>query len=422
MRIAFVSQPFDVVPPDHANSVGLVTHHLAAALAQTDEVTVYASLDCPGNRGSWAGIPGVTYRLMPPSRRDQLVARAWSRTAPVVGALRGGMRPPYSTSGLAGRAYTDAVAADLARHPVDVVHVQHATQLVPAVRRAAPDALVALHAQGPWFPQTPASVLERRLDGADLLLACSDFVRDEARRMLPRLADRCRTVHDGVDVAGIDDVARRTSPVDGPPFVLTLGAVSPHKGVHDALAAFIEVARHRPDLHLRIVGPPGAYPIEEICPLDDHDMVRALRPLHGPGYARRLEAMVPADLAGRVHFTDRLPRDGVVRHLLDAEVMLFPSIWDEGFGLPAIEALAAGTPVVATRSGAVPELVIDGENGVLVDKSDVTAMVRALDLLLDDPDARRRFGAAGRARAQERFDWPVVADHLRRVYSLAQAR
>ncbi|MFG1925373.1 glycosyltransferase family 4 protein [Cryptosporangium sp. NPDC048952] len=92
--------------------------------------------------------------------------------------------------------------------------------------------------------------------------------------------------------------------------------------------------------------------------------------------------------------------------LASAEVMCVPSLY-EGFSLPTVEALSCGTPVVASRAGALPEVV--GDAGVLVQPGDAGALVTAIDALLRSPAERERLSAAGRARAEERFSWISVA-------------
>ena len=90
----------------------------------------------------------------------------------------------------------------------------------------------------------------------------------------------------------------------------------------------------------------------------------------------------------------------------------FPPIWNEGFGIPPVEAMAAGIPVVATRSGAITETVKDQETGFLVEKNDPEALAKAILTLLQDDARAERMGRAGRQRAMERFTWDRVADRM----------
>jgi glycosyltransferase involved in cell wall biosynthesis len=93
----------------------------------------------------------------------------------------------------------------------------------------------------------------------------------------------------------------------------------------------------------------------------------------------------------------------------EADVCVVPSIWEEPFGLVAVEAMASGRPVCASRAGGLPDIVVDGETGFLFDREDSEALARCLARLLDSPDLRRRMGEQGRARAETEFDWRRIA-------------
>jgi glycosyltransferase involved in cell wall biosynthesis len=418
MRIAVVSQVVDGIAPDGLNSVGLVGHYLARDLARDHQVTVYGSAGVAANGGEWPATAddGIVYRVMPPRLTDTVVARAWPYVTRMAGQIRGGLRPPVSTATWSGLGYARRVAADIAAQHFDVIHVHHATQYLPALRAAAPRAIIVLHAHAEWFPQTPRAVLQRRLAHADAVVGCSDYVTARLVDYLPSLAGRCFTVYNGVSTAEFHP-GGRTVPRPGPaPFVLYVGGVSPHKGLHDLISAFVPVARQMPELELRIVGSEGNYPIEEILDLTDRTAVTRLLPFYAGRYLDRLRSMVPSDVAGRVTFTGRLSPEDLVDHYLSAAVFAFPSVWPEGFGLPPVEAMAAGVPVVATRAGAITETVVDGVTGYLVGQGDVAALTDRLGALLADEGRRRSFGEAGRARAVTTFDWSVVAGDLRRVY------
>ena len=105
-----------------------------------------------------------------------------------------------------------------------------------------------------------------------------------------------------------------------------------------------------------------------------------------------------------------------------AEVACIPSLY-EGFSLPAVEAMASGTPVVASRAGALPEVLgPDGECADLVTPGDVDGLTRALGRLLDSPERRHWMGTAGRRRALDVFSWESVAAQTVRVYRQAITR
>ena len=123
-----------------------------------------------------------------------------------------------------------------------------------------------------------------------------------------------------------------------------------------------------------------------------------------------------------VHITSGLPDQELATLFASAEVACIPSLY-EGFSLPAVEAMASGTPVVASRVGALPEVLgTDGACAELVKPGDVGELASALGDLLDDPNKRRRLGDAGRHRALDVFSWESVAAQTVRVYERAIAR
>lgn len=117
-----------------------------------------------------------------------------------------------------------------------------------------------------------------------------------------------------------------------------------------------------------------------------------------------------------------LPDTEVADLLASAEIACIPSLY-EGFSLPAVEAMASGTPIVASRAGALPEVLgADGACADLVPPGDVAQLSAALGALLESPQRRDRMGAAGRRRALEVYSWESVAAQTIRVYQQAIER
>jgi len=139
----------------------------------------------------------------------------------------------------------------------------------------------------------------------------------------------------------------------------------------------------------------------------------------GGASERLIEQLAIGDVVRTVSGID----DGELAALLaSAEVAAVPSLY-EGFSLPAVEAMACGTPLVASRAGAIPEVVgADGECALLVAPGDSEALAAALATLFDDPKRRALMGAAGRARVLQRFSWSAVAARTAECYSAAIAR
>jgi glycosyltransferase involved in cell wall biosynthesis len=120
-----------------------------------------------------------------------------------------------------------------------------------------------------------------------------------------------------------------------------------------------------------------------------------------------------------VNIIDEIDTAELVKQYRLATIVVIPSIY-EGFGLPAAEAMACGTPVVATSAGALPEVV--GDAGILVPPADTKALVSAISALIMSPDMRHRLGEMGRRRILDTFNWRNTAERTLEVYAEAVDR
>jgi glycosyltransferase involved in cell wall biosynthesis len=117
-----------------------------------------------------------------------------------------------------------------------------------------------------------------------------------------------------------------------------------------------------------------------------------------------------------VSFTGKIEKDELVRRYCAAEFAVVPSVY-EGFGFPAAEAMACKLPVIATRAGALPEVVgEDGEAGILVPLGEPARLADAIKRLLGDEALRRKMGEAGRKRMENNFSWNLAARKTVDVY------
>lgn len=275
---------------------------------------------------------------------------------------------------------------------VDVVHGTNF--VVPPTRRAG--AVVTVHdLTVVHFPELcqPATLayprlIRRALRRGAYVHTVSEFVADEVRHHFGVPAERVRAVPNGLAVAepGDPEVGRRLA--GGERFVLALGTVEPRKDLPSLVAAFDRLAGDDPDVRLVIAGPDG-WGAESLA-----DAIRSAR---------------HHDRVTRVGWVSAGQRAGL---LAAAAVLAFPSRY-EGFGLPPLEAMAAGVPVVATAAGAVPEVV--GEAAVLVPPGDVDALAGALAQVLGDESWAERLRRRGHERVAA-FSWDTTVEGLVALY------
>lgn len=222
------------------------------------------------------------------------------------------------------------------------------------------------------------TLVPRSVVRADRVLAVSEWTKRD-------LVERYGIAEEKIVVTpnGVDEIFRpQGAAPDRPPYALFVGAIQPRK---DPLTALEALALSGDDLELVVVGPEkrGA------------DEVQAA--------VRRLE------LESRVEFAGHVELEELAALYRGAACLVFPSRY-EGFGLPMLEAMASGTPVVAAKTGAVPEIA--GDAAVLVEPADPAALARGIEQALAD---RERLVAAGLERAR-RFSWADTARRTLGVY------
>jgi len=139
----------------------------------------------------------------------------------------------------------------------------------------------------------------------------------------------------------------------------------------------------------------------------DAELVVVGRPKAKSAIPRTIDRL---GLHDAVHFVGGVDEQRIVELYAEAQVAVVPSLY-EGFSLPAVEAMACGVPLVATRGGALPEVVgLDGRTGLLVDPGDPSALAAAIGRVLDDEALAARVGARGRERVLERYTWRATAE------------
>ncbi|HVC25650.1 MAG TPA: glycogen synthase [Acidimicrobiales bacterium] len=254
------------------------------------------------------------------------------------------------------------------------------------------------------------------IEGADRVIAVSHAMARDVLACYPTVdPDRVEVVHNGVDAAlwhrdpAVDALHRHGVDPDRP-YVAFVGRVTRQKGITHLLEAAPSI-----DPRAQLVVCAGAADSAAI--------------------AAEVESLLPAArgrAGGLVWIDAMLPRPEVAQLLSHATCFVCPSIY-EPFGLVNVEAMACGAAVVASAVGGIPEVVLDGETGLLVpvelrDDDErlpvrpdgfAAAIAAAVNSLVDDPARARSMGAAGRQRVEETFSWAAIAARTVETYRRA---
>jgi glycosyltransferase involved in cell wall biosynthesis len=230
-----------------------------------------------------------------------------------------------------------------------------------------------------WLKRFGGIAIPAALRTADHVICGSQATSDRASVWVP--SERRTTIHHGIDTRWLLTPA---SPAGGSPYVAAFGFAKPHKNIRCLVRAFAKVREQRPDLRLVLVGGDG-------------------------GAADELRA---AGLAEHVTITGPLQDDEVRAVMSGARLFVVPSLI-EGFGLPALEAMAVGTPLVIADTPALREVA--GDAALRFNPTDPDQLAEVITGALRDDTMRVDLAARGRARAAH-FQWPAAAAKTLAVY------
>ncbi len=374
LRVALLTREY---PPEVYGGAGVHVTYLARELAPLVDLTVH----CQGA-----------------DRPDAVAHQPWDLLADANQALRVvstdlSMAAATSSAQLVhSHTWYANLAGHLAAMLYDIPHVMTMHSL-EALRPWKAEQLGGGYAVSTWCERTAAS-------SAAAVVAVSDGMRADILSAYPEIpAERVRVIRNGIDTNEYRPdpqtwVLARYGIDPGRPYVIFVGRITRQKGVPVLLRAASGLI---PDAQLVLLAGAADTP-EQLAEVTE--LVDGLR----------------ANRSGIFWIPEMLPKPEVIQLLTHATVFACPSIY-EPLGIVNLEAMACGTAVVGSRTGGIPEVVAEGETGLLVPVGEPAPLAEALNTVLRDPDRADAMGQAGRKRAISEFGWPAIAAQTADLYA-----
>jgi alpha-maltose-1-phosphate synthase len=383
LRVALLTREY---PPEVYGGAGVHVEYLARELAGLVDLTVHCQgadrADAVAHR-PWPLLDDVARRFGQPDGANaalRTISTDLSMTAAVGEADLVHSHTWYAN-----------LAGYLAALLYGVPHVVTVHSLEP-LRPWKAEQLGGGYALSSWCERTA-------VESAAAVVAVSDGMRADVLAAYPAVPpERVRVIRNGIDTAEYTrdpgtDVLAKYGVDPGRPYVLFVGRVTRQKGLPVLLRAAASLA-------------PAAQLVLCAGQADTAELAAEVDAL----VARLTETR-----SGVLMISGMLAKREVIQLLSHARVFACPSVY-EPLGIVNLEAMACGAAVAASRVGGIPEVVADGETGLLVPPDDPAALADALNTLVADPGLAAAMGAAGRRRAVAEFGWPAIATQTVELY------
>jgi alpha-maltose-1-phosphate synthase len=378
LRVALLTREY---PPEVYGGAGVHVTYLARELAPLVDLAVH----CQGA-----------------DRPDAVAHRPWDRLAganqalQVVSADLSMAAAVSAPGGPAQLVHSHTWYANLGGHLASMLYgIPHVMTMhsLEALRPWKAEQLGGGYQVSTWCERTSAA-------SAAAVVAVSDGMRADILSAYPEIsAERVRVIRNGIDTDEYrpdpgTGVLERHGVDLSRPYVIFVGRITRQKGVPVLLRAASGLI---PEAQLVLLAGAADTP-EQLAEVTE--LVAGLR----------------ASRSGVIWIPEMLSKPEVIQLLTHATVFAIPSVY-EPLGIVNLEAMACGTAVVGSRTGGIPEVVADGETGLLVPPDEPRPLADALNALLRDPARARAMGQAGRKRAVAEFGWPAIAAQTAGLYA-----
>jgi spore coat protein SA len=311
--------------------------------------------------------------------------------------------------------YRDGVVNYVKTHSFDLIHIFNRPRMVLAVRQAAPETKITLSMHNDMFnpDKIDPEEAQRVITEVSSIVTVSDYVGRVIRDLYPQSVPKLRTIYSGVDterflpgkhpaMQKIRNDLRREHGLENKTVILFAGRLSHNKGVDRLIRALPSLAAKHKDIALIIMGS------KWFSQNDVTDYV---------AYVRALAKKLPIPVVA----TGFISPSEIHKYFAAADLFVCTSLWQEPLARVHYEAMSAGLPIVTTARGGNPEVILPGENGLVVQiPEEPQEFTESISKILSNKNLMEKMGKRGRELAVSNYQWKRVATEILEVWEHAK--
>jgi glycosyltransferase involved in cell wall biosynthesis len=260
------------------------------------------------------------------------------------------------------------------------------------------------------------NMIKKRTNKVDLIIGPSKYITNKIKT---KFNNKIKLIYNGVNSEIFKPINYNKNIINKNKInLLYVGRISPEKGIHILIKSFYQVLKQNSNLQLHLVGERKPLSKEFLTSLLDEKSSSLIFPyINGEKwYIRYLDELITnLSINNQVIFHGPMDHEKIIEYYNNADILLNPSL-SEAFGMSLIEAGSCEKPVIASDVGGMPEIVINGETGLLVEANSVKDLSRAILKLISNNYLSKKMGKNGRKRVLKCYNWESIVEDLFNEY------
>lgn len=404
MKIIFVTQPWDGI--GLGSSIGIVTCNLIKQFKQTKDIYIF----CKGGT-----VPeeyhSFTLKYIYVSLFTDNILQKFSLFLRKSGIISSKKKPIYISS-MNYFFYALKAAIFIRFNNINIVHIHNYSQIVSVIRFLNPETKIILHMHCEWLSLNKSKTIKKRIKDTDIVFGCSKYISDKIAENYPEFKYKINTLYNGFDPDKFNTADTNIN--DTKISLLYLGRISPEKGLHVLLPAFNKISKLYDDVVLWIAGSIKSMPKAYFFDVSDDENILNLEKYYKSNYYEQLVALIDKEAEKKINFCGFQDSYSMLNK---SDILILPSVWNEPFGMPVIEAMAAGKIVIASKSGGITELISENINGFLFEKNDIIELSNRMDYVIRNLHSLDNIRQNAINFAYGNFTWEIIASKLENIYN-----